>query len=78
MADWVAAWPIFDVCARETGFEGGGRLRVPWWRQKAAEDQLRVTMEAIWEAARVRRRQESSRGDGSEGGSEGGGTDREE
>ena len=78
MAEWVATWPIFDVCARETGFEGGGRLRVPWWRQKAAEDQLRVTMEAILEAARVRRRQESSRGDGSEGGSEGGSTDREE
>ena len=45
----MATRPIFDVCAKETGYEGGGRLWVLWWIQKAAEDQLRVTVEAIWQ-----------------------------
>ena len=31
VAEWVDTRPIFDVCVQETGFEGGGRLRVPWW-----------------------------------------------
>ena len=31
VADWVALRPIFGVCARETGYVGGGKLRVPWW-----------------------------------------------
>ena len=35
VAEWVATRPIFDVCARETGYEGGERLQVPWWRRKA-------------------------------------------
>ena len=62
----MAIWPIFDVCAREIGYKGGGRLRVLYWSQKAAEKQLRVTVEAILVAARVRRRQESGRHYGSE------------
>ena len=53
VVEWVANRPIFGVCARETGYEGEGRLRVAWWRQKAAEDHLRVMVEAILEAARV-------------------------
>ena len=57
VAEWVTIQPIFVVCARETGYEGGGRLQVLWWRQEAAEDQLRVTVEEILAAARVRRRQ---------------------
>ena len=55
VAEWVNTWPSFDVCAIETGFEGGGRLRVPWWRQKAAEYQLKARVEAISEEARGRR-----------------------
>ena len=55
MAEWVSTRPIFYVCMRETGYKGGGRLWVPWWRQKAAEDQLRVTVEAILAASKVRR-----------------------
>ena len=74
VAEWVFTRPIFDVCAQETGYEGGGILQVPWCSQKAAEDQLRVTVEAISAAARVRRQQGSGRRDGSEGGSEGGST----
>ena len=42
VAEWVALRPIFDVCTRKTGYEGGGRLGVPWWRQEAAENQLKV------------------------------------
>ena len=32
VAEWVALRPIFEVCAKETGYEGGGKLREPWWR----------------------------------------------
>ena len=46
--------PIFGVCARETGYEGGGRLREPWWQQAAAEKQMRDTVEEILAAARER------------------------
>ena len=59
--EWVAIWTIFDGCAREMGYEEGGRLRVPWWRQEAAEKQRKFTVEAILEAATVRRQQESGR-----------------
>ena len=61
VAEWVSLRPIFDVFARDTGYEGGGRLRVPWRRQEAADNQLKVTLEVISEAARVRRQQESDR-----------------
>ena len=44
---------------------------MPWWRQKAAEDQLRFMVEAIFSAVRLRRRQESGKCGDSEGGSEG-------
>ena len=77
VAEWVALRPIFDVSVRETGYEGGGRLLVPWWRQEAAENQLKVAVEAISAAARVRWRQGSGRRGGSEGGSEGGSKDSE-
>ena len=72
VAEWVYLRPIFGVCARETGYAGGGRLQVPRWRQAAAETQLKVAVEAISEAARVRRRQKFGRSDGSKVGSEGG------
>ena len=49
-----------------------------WWRQKASEDQLMNTVEAILVAAKVRRRQEYGRYDGSKGELEGGITDRNE
>ena len=48
--EWVPLRPILDVCTRETGYEGGGRLRVPWWRKEAVENHLRVTVEAILSA----------------------------
>ena len=69
VAEWVALRPIFDVCARYTGYEGGGRLQVLWWRQEAEYNQLKFTVEAILAAARVQRRQESGRCGGSKVGS---------
>ena len=78
VVEWVSIRPIFDLCVRDTGYEGGGRLWVPWWRQKAAWDQLRVTVESILAAARVWWRQESGRRGGSKEGSEGGSTYSEE
>ena len=44
VAEWVALRPIFDISARETGYAGGGDLRVPWWRQVSADKQLRVML----------------------------------
>ena len=61
MLEWLDIWPIFNVCAREAGYKGGGKLRVPWWRQAAAEKQLRFTVEDILVAAREQRQQESGR-----------------
>ena len=34
VAQWVALRPLFQVCAKETGYEGGGRRRKVWWRQE--------------------------------------------
>ena len=53
MAEWVSLRPIFDVCARETGYEGGERLQVPWWRQVAKHKKMKVTVASILAAARV-------------------------
>ena len=70
VAESVALWLIFDVCVREMGNEGGGRLWVPWWRQETAENQLRVTVESILEVARLQRQQEIGRRGRSKEGSE--------
>ena len=45
--DWVLLIPIYKVCDREVGYEGGGRRRDPWWQQTSARKQLRVTLEEI-------------------------------
>ena len=45
VAQWVDLCPLFEVCARETGYEGGRRSRKAWWRQEATEKKLRVTLE---------------------------------
>ena len=66
------------MCVQDLGYEGIGRLQVPWWRKKAEEYQLSFIVEAILVAARVCQRQESVRRDGSKGVSEGGSTDSEE
>ena len=50
VAQWVAIRPLFEVCARETGYEGGRRRMEVWWFQEATEKQLRVTLADSWEA----------------------------
>ena len=34
---WVAVRPIFGVFARETEYEGVGRIREAWWSQEVSE-----------------------------------------
>ena len=54
--EWVALRPIFELCTKGERYEGGGRLREPWWRQLAAEKNLRDTLEDILVAAREQQR----------------------
>ena len=55
VTQWVVLYPLFQVCARDTGYAGGGRRRKVWWRQEATEKQLQATLEDSWEAKRRRR-----------------------
>ena len=59
--EWVALCPIFEVCAKDKGYEGGGRLYEKWWQQKAAERQTKTTLKYISAAAWEQRQQESVR-----------------
>ena len=73
VAEWVALRQIFEVCAKETGYEGGVRERGQCWRQKAAEGQLNTTLKEISEAPWERWRRESvMRGEGKEESDSGG------
>ena len=40
VAQWVALRPLFEVCAREKGYEGGGNRREDLWRQEVIEKRL--------------------------------------
>ena len=55
VAQWVALRPLFEVCSRETGYEGGGLRRKVWWSQDMTEKQLRTTLEDSRESKRRRR-----------------------
>ena len=66
----MALRPILVVYTRDMGYEGGGKLQVQWWRQAAADNQLKVTVEAILVAARVWQQQEYGRRGKSKGGYE--------
>ena len=75
VTEWVALQPIFDVCVRDMGYEGGGKLQVAWLRHESAEKQPKVTAEDILAAEREQWRQESYRRGERKGGTEGEGTD---
>ena len=60
----VSLRPILEVCNRDTGYNGGGRRRVPWWRQKASRKQLSYTTKEISVVARERRWESGRRGGG--------------
>ena len=38
MVQWVALSPLFEVCARETGYEVGGWRSKVWWLQESTEN----------------------------------------
>ena len=61
LAEWVALRTIFEICANETGYDGGGSHQEPWWWQVAENKQLRAMLEEILAAAKERRRWEFSR-----------------
>ena len=48
VADLVSLCPIFEVCAKETGYEVGGRLHEQWWCHTAAARQLKTTLKYIY------------------------------
>ena len=64
VAELVSLRPILEVCNRDTGYNGGGRRRVPWWRQKASRKQLSYTTKEILVVARERRWESGRRGGG--------------
>ena len=45
--EWVPLRPIFEVCEKITGYEGGGRVREQWRIQRAAERQLKTKLKDI-------------------------------
>ena len=67
VAEWVALRSILEVCAKETGYEGGMRLRTQWWQHTAAERQQRTTLKDILTEVWERRQQESVRSGEDEG-----------
>ena len=59
---------------KETGYQGGGRLREQCWRQTAVQRQLKTTLKYILAAAWEQRRRESGSHREDEGGEEGSGS----
>ena len=70
VTEWMDLRSILKVCTKETGYQGRGRDRELWWRQTAANKQLRATLEDILAAARERQIQEPGRHDRGKGGEE--------
>ena len=58
VAQQVALRPIFELCADNTGYKGGGCRRQAWWHQGAADKQLRAILEEVsWESRSLRQRE---------------------
>ena len=56
VAQWVVMSPVFELCVRDTGYEGGERRSDERWCQEALETRLSETLEEIfWESRRRRR-----------------------
>ena len=51
-------------------YEGGEKLRNPWWQHAAVEQELETLLKNILAAAGERRQRESDRRDRGEGGEE--------
>ena len=54
MAQWLALRILFEVCARETRYGGGGRRRETCRHQEAKEKQIWATLTDSREAKRRR------------------------
>ena len=54
VAQWVTLRPIFEVHAREKGYEGGRCRRDVWWCKEAVETQIRITLDKISRESRSR------------------------
>ena len=67
VAEWVALKPILEIFDKETGYEGGGRRREPWWRKTVDQKQLSATLKEILAAARARHWKSGRRGEGGGG-----------
>ena len=52
VAQLVELQTIFEICAGEKGYEGGGLGRDTWWRKEATETQLRLTLDKILQETR--------------------------
>ena len=70
VVEWVALRPIFEVCEKETGYKGGGRVHEQWWRQTTAERHLKTTLKEILVAAWDRQKREYGRSGEGKGGEE--------
>ena len=55
VVEWVALYPILEVCDRDTGNEGVGRRLEPWRRQTAVRKFMSAALKYISAAARERR-----------------------
>ena len=50
----MALRPIFEVCAREPGFDGAGQRNKLWRRKEEMDEVLRVKMVEASQEARIR------------------------
>ena len=64
VAELVALCPILEVCDKETGYEGEGRRREPWWHKMASRKQPSATLKEILAAASDWRWKFGRRGEG--------------
>ena len=56
MAHWFYSIHIFEVCAWEPEFEGGGWMKKPWWQQEDPDEVSRAMLEEASREAWLRHR----------------------
>ena len=45
VSQWVDLLPLLELCARETGYDGGGWNKSSWWRQQTTKETLWTILE---------------------------------
>ena len=66
VAQWVSLKLLLEVCAWETGYEGGDRKSQPWWRQGTAAEVLRTNLEGASQVRQQRCRYQYGVAEGQE------------